>query len=172
MWRIDSPTSWDAAGARVQRVGFPSNSNICHFEWIQISNNLCLYSPSGNMWCQLCLQYFKGFIKSAGNTPCLQALNFMAKELRNRTLFFFFSPFLSPFSCQLAFKTTGSDFRKAYGCAAMLLIPTIEFTGKHLYPPTQSYTYTRIHCQVPLCSLIQTPFKLLLLSKRGTVQNL
>lgn len=92
-------------GARVQSVGLPGNSNICHFEWIQISNSLCLRSPSGNMWCQLCSQCFKGFIKSAGNTPCLQALTFMIKELSEWALpppasppppLFFFSSLMSP----------------------------------------------------------------------------
>lgn len=142
MWRIDSPTSWDAAGARVQRVGFPSNSNICHFEWIQISNNLCLYSPSGNMWCQLCVQYFKGFIKSAGNTPCLQALNFMAKELRNQTLFFFFLPF--SFSCQLAFKTTGSDFKKGLWVCCYV-VNTHNRVYRWAFIPTHTVLHIHTH---------------------------
>lgn len=92
-----------------------------------------MYGPSGNMWFHLCLQYFKDIIKLAGNTPDLQALNFMAKKLRDWTRTSFslplpISPFFSlslssprpappppppTFWCQLASKTTRNDFKEA-----------------------------------------------------------
>lgn len=120
-----------------------------------------MYSLSGNMWCQLCLQYFKDFIKLAGNTPYLQALNFMAKKLRvwTQTSFslppFQFSPsspLTLPFSplhfltfwCQLASKTTRNYFKEAlWMCCYVANSHNIVYLWEFI--PTHTLLYIYMH---------------------------